>query len=390
VIEIAKRLYAKIYSIPVAGYLVRLVVALAKLPRINMHLRRLEQQQGDAQQKLDKIDAGWHQHVPAFLNAVSSVGAFGHQLARQRADAQQRSERVDEHLRRLTEELERTLNSTRKVEERTAAALAAQIEQQKGLVQDLLRNHLRPLREFAETLRNEQKLARDLTILVERYSVKIGEVEQRLEFVRREIMFECRYGGIAQKTPTTLTPRVVNSSALMNGALRLNLGCGHVPLAGYVNIDARDLPNVDVVATLDNLPFEKGTVSEILLAHVLEHFPQEELRLKLLPYWVGLLQPGGIFRAIVPDAEAMITAYASGTYPFEDFREVFFGAQEYSGDFHFNMFTPASLNSILEQSGLQNVATVAAARRNGKCFEFEVTAAKLTDSNGATHSIAAS
>src|SRR5262249_11865932 len=122
VLETAKHLYSKIYSIPVIGYSARLVIALAKLPRINMHLRRVDQfsrvlqqrwadaqqkldkidarwheQQhwADAQQKLDKIDAGWHQHVPAFLNAVSSVGAFGHQLARQHTDVQERNKRVD-------------------------------------------------------------------------------------------------------------------------------------------------------------------------------------------------------------------------------------------------------------------------------------------------------
>ena len=62
----------------------------------------------------------------------------------------------------------------------------------------------------------------------------------------------------------------------------------------YVNIDMRELPGVDVVAPIDQLPFDDGTVAEIHSAHVLEHFPQEDLQRRLLPYWRDKLRPGGV------------------------------------------------------------------------------------------------
>ena len=33
-------------------------------------------------------------------------------------------------------------------------------------------------------------------------------------------------------------------------------------------------------------------MSEIYSAHLLEHFPEEELSRELLPYWYSLLRPG--------------------------------------------------------------------------------------------------
>jgi hypothetical protein len=47
----------------------------AKTQRLQTDLAALDR-------RLKELEAGWRQHVPAFLNAVSSVGAFAHQQAR--------------------------------------------------------------------------------------------------------------------------------------------------------------------------------------------------------------------------------------------------------------------------------------------------------------------
>ncbi len=63
-------------------------------------------------------------------------------------------------------------------------------------------------------------------------------------------------------------PRIVRRS----GDMRLNVGCGRSPLAGWVNLDSAALPGVDVVADLESpLPFEDDSVTEIAASHVLEH-----------------------------------------------------------------------------------------------------------------------
>jgi predicted SAM-dependent methyltransferase len=205
----------------------------------------------------------------------------------------------------------------------------------------------------------------------------------RVEFVRRELMFEMRYGATAPgangeqmaATSEILEPAKVEAARQGSG-IRLNLGCGHVPLPGYLNVDRRALPGVDVVAEVDQLPFAKGEVAEICSAHLLEHFPLEQLRRELLPYWVSLLRADGVFRAIVPDGANMARAFASNEYPFENLRQVTFGGQDYDGDFHYNMFSVDSLGQLLRDAGFTRIEVVAENRENGGCKEFEIVAAR--------------
>jgi predicted SAM-dependent methyltransferase len=196
---------------------------------------------------------------------------------------------------------------------------------------------------------------------------------ERLETVRSEFLYELRYGRRDEVKPES-TERAILSPEKLNDPVRLNLGCGHVPLPGFINVDMRRLPGVDIIAPVGDVPIKLGSVGEIFSSHLLEHFPQEELRRNLLPYWCSLLVSGGIFRAVVPDGEAMLAKAADGSYAFHDFREVLFGSQDYTGDFHYNMFTPDSLSELLSEAGFRDITVPARARKYGRCYEFEIRA----------------
>lgn len=203
----------------------------------------------------------------------------------------------------------------------------------------------------------------------------LNDIWTRVETIRRELLFEVRYhdpdqAGVAE--PKILDEEKV--AAARRSGLRLNLGCGHLPLDDYVNVDMRDLPGVDVVAPVDALPFEAGEAEELFSAHLVEHFPEERLVREVLPHWVSRIRPGGTFRAVLPDAGAMLTAFSAGDMPYEDLREVLYGGQEYDGDFHFNMYTTASLTEILREAGLVDIVVEAEGRRNGACLEMQVAA----------------
>lgn len=209
---------------------------------------------------------------------------------------------------------------------------------------------------------------------------RIHRLEERTERARQELLFEMRYGaqdrGVVE---AAVEPKIVNPEKVEGARadLRLNLGCGAFPTDGFINVDVREIEGVvDVVADLGHLPFEQGSVAEILASHVLEHFPEEELARRLLPYWVSLLKPDGVLRAIVPDAEAMMRSWAEGRTTFDDLRLVTFGGQEYDGDFHFTMFTVDSLADRMREAGLGEVEVVAIARRNGLCYELELCASR--------------
>jgi predicted SAM-dependent methyltransferase len=210
-------------------------------------------------------------------------------------------------------------------------------------------------------------------------------LRERIEFARAEAMFELRAklpGGIMPTVPGAATAAPVVAARILApdklramqaaGALRVNVGCGHIPLDAYLNTDMRELPGVDVVADAAGLPFEPGTLAEIHSAHLLEHFPIEHLRRVVLPHWRSLLRQGGELRAVVPDAEAMLADFAAREMSFDDLREVTYGLQDYDGDYHFNMFSRDQLAGLLREAGFVEVAFAAQGRRNGKCREMEI------------------
>lgn len=306
--NLVKRLLRPVWTRVQARINYRLQPVEAAIGDLSRRLAERETNQALVLERLEVLEKGWRQHVPGLLNAVSSIAAFGYELA-----------------------------SLRREFERANA-------------------------EISNLWKSAEQATRG-----------IGDLWQRVEFIRREIMYESKYGltnnSAMEKSARILAPEKVDKARATG--IRLNLGCGHIPLDGYINIDQRELPGVDIVTDLGNLPFAERSLSEIFSAHMLEHLPQERLR-RLLPYWRSLLGPSGVFRAVVPDGEAMLAGIAAGRYSFENFREVLFGAQEYEGDFHFNLFTPDSLSNLLAESGFKKVAVPVKGRPNGICFEFEI------------------
>jgi len=351
---IAERLFA----IPLLGYGLRIIVGILKLPRFNMHLRRLDQD-------LRKLE-----------NSAANHARFGARIAP--LDARVAAlEALYDRVAAL-EPLDARVAALEPVDARVTALEGAWRQHVPAFL-----NAVGTVSAFANELVGLRKCLEEATARLDNGDASMRAIWDRIEFVRREILFEMAHGngGMLRARGTKVATRINAHDkvavARENGALRLNLGCGHIALPGYVNVDVRDLPSVDVVAEVGDLPFESGSVDEIFSAHLMEHFPQEAIRRRLLPYWHNLLRSGGVFRAITPDAAAMLAGAGAGTYDFEDFREVVFGGQDYVGDYHYNLFTPDSLRRLLEEAGFNNVEVPIKGRRNGKCFEFEISARRV-------------
>jgi hypothetical protein len=347
--------------------------------------------------RVSQFESGWRQHAAQFLNAVSTVGAYGHALISLKKQAEQENKVQSAEIAGLREELIRRLSEAQQqlgeVQRRlgeTQQRLDAHVEAA-GTDIGALKERVPTLQKALEELQRKAQSGDPLVETVEAEWAKLEALEgraantdnsiaalwERIEFIRRETLFEMNYGRPAGAGSRDKPARVVNPEKLkeaMQNGLRINLGCGHIPLDGYINIDQRDLPGVDVVSDVDDMPIDPNTVQELFSSHLIEHFPQEMLRRRLLPYWKSLLAPGGTFRAVVPDGEAMLRGISRGTYPFEDFREVLFGAQDYDGDFHFNMLTPASFTHLMREAGFTDITVPVQGRPNGKCFEFEIAA----------------
>ncbi len=232
---------------------------------------------------------------------------------------------------------------------------------------------------FVNAIASQNAASRQVGRRLNSLEAGMGSVERRGEVIREELLYELRYGG---QREDKITPEVEvailspDKLAAMGDNIRLNLGAGHIPEPGYLNVDFRAVPGIDITADIRHLPFSPGELAEIRSAHLLEHFPLEELRRSILPTWVELLKDGGLFVAVVPDMASMVRAAAEGNIPMADFLKVTYGGQEYEGDFHFTGFTPESMRELFEDVGLTEVVVREQGRPNGMCLEMEIAATR--------------
>lgn len=383
-----RKIARKLAGWPGIGRLVKIGVAVIRLPefRASLESALLQQRPGTHAPVADGYRVFESEQLPTLLQALSDVNH------RQMVEANGQNNLVRSvpvSLRKMMREIVQLREQTQRLQSELDARVAS-AEQMRELIEQASRNALariEAVRGEVEAVQARQEAAAGQLGSTSAQAAGLAESVQyllgRVEFVRRELMFEMRYGAtdpsqdgqqITAKSEI-LEPAKVEAARQGSG-IRLNLGCGHVPLPGYLNVDRRALPGVDVVAEVDQLPFAKGEVAEICSAHLLEHFPLEQLRRELLPYWVSLLRPDGVFRAIVPDGANMARAYVSQEYSFENLRQVTFGGQDYDGDFHYNMFSTESLSQILRDAGFNRIEVVAENRENGGCKEFEIVAAR--------------
>jgi predicted SAM-dependent methyltransferase len=107
-----------------------------------------------------------------------------------------------------------------------------------------------------------------------------------------------------------------NARMLMrNPHLRVHLGSGDRPKAGWVNVDLLG-HRVDLAWNLNRpLPFGDGSVEAIFQEHLLEHLTLER-GLALIQDCYRMLKPGGVLRIGVPNADAYVRSYCDGSSEF--------------------------------------------------------------------------
>lgn len=121
--------------------------------------------------------------------------------------------------------------------------------------------------------------------------------------------------------------------------VRVNLGCWHYPLPGWINVDL-DPTYGDVVADARDLPFASESVDEVYAGHLLEHFAPND---DVLSEWSRILRPGGRITITVPDAEKGIAGYMAGTIDLDLLNGIVFGATDRELQNHHQVFTASIL-----------------------------------------------
>ena len=167
--------------------------------------------------------------------------------------------------------------------------------------------------------------------------------------------------------------------------MKLHLGCGEQHFEGYVNIDypssehsVQLTSGADEFANLLELKYKAGTIDEVRLHHVFEHF-QRATACALLASWNSWLKIGGILRIEVPDFERTAKV-ALGRFNSKQKKTIalrhIFGSQEAHWAVHYHGYTPLILCDLMEKYGFK-VKEVKRKNSRGILHNIDITTVKV-------------
>jgi len=137
--------------------------------------------------------------------------------------------------------------------------------------------------------------------------------------------------------------------------LKIHLGAGPINIQGWINVDAREYSHTHIVANnFDLAQFADGSISEIYMCHVLEHFSFSEVEL-LLRHFKNKLCIGGVIRLSVPSFDKLVDIYCDGHRNIDLIKFAIMGGQDYEFNFHKSIYNQKNLSNILVQSGYTNI-----------------------------------
>lgn len=142
---------------------------------------------------------------------------------------------------------------------------------------------------------------------------------------------------------------------IMTDKPKIHIGCGHINLAGWINIDARHMPHVHIVSRdLDLDEFTDASIGEIYLSHMLEHISFNEADI-LLRKFHQKLAPNGVLRISVPSFESIVKIYISSGHDIETIKYALMGGQDYEFNFHRSVFDNSSLKRAMISAGFAKI-----------------------------------
>jgi SAM-dependent methyltransferase len=141
------------------------------------------------------------------------------------------------------------------------------------------------------------------------------------------------------------------------GTRVLELGGGDQPMI-RPNMDSRRLPTVDIVHSLEDLPypFPDNLCDGVLLKFAAEHVSWKRVQ-SLCDELYRITAPGGVVVLIVPNTlEQCKRIVAEGEFT-QDTECMLFGGQGYPEDTHKNAWSPKLAQDRLFKAGFCNVRT---------------------------------
>lgn len=153
--------------------------------------------------------------------------------------------------------------------------------------------------------------------------------------------------------------------------IRLNIGCGDVPIPGYINID-KHVASADKIMDALDLEYSDNTIDEIYSSHLLEHFGKREVP-KALKEWYRVLKFGGKLSLNLPNLEWCLKNWLAKpeNEKWGIFLDMIYGLQTNDGEYHKTGFTKARLETLLKEAGFRNISIQDHVSHAQGCFKIE-------------------
>tara|TARA_Y100000768_G_scaffold385075_1_gene370385 strand:+ start:3723 stop:4283 length:561 start_codon:yes stop_codon:yes gene_type:complete len=143
-------------------------------------------------------------------------------------------------------------------------------------------------------------------------------------------------------------------------SIKINLGCWHRNIPGFINVDLCDMPHIHYKSPIDDLSmFEDNYADLIYSSHSFEYFDRFQA-VKVLKEWNRVLKPNGVLRIAVPDFDKLIMVYKASN----DLSKILgpmYGRMEINTPngkenlYHKTMYNFDSLSNILIENGFNNI-----------------------------------
>ena len=142
--------------------------------------------------------------------------------------------------------------------------------------------------------------------------------------------------------------------------MKLHLGCGTKKLPGWINIDAVETCQPDLLHDLQQpLPYADLIVDEITAHSLLEHF-DKYMRYCVFSDWARVLKVGGKIEIVVPDFKKLLFRFFK--FRFDDFVDTLFAENMWESELYIGHFgnhkwgySQDTLKAFVAQFGIETV-----------------------------------
>jgi len=134
---------------------------------------------------------------------------------------------------------------------------------------------------------------------------------------------------------------------------KLNVGCYHMKLDGFINIDINPECEPDILKDIRELEFDNESIDLILASQVIEHFDLIDVKFILSKFY-RWLKKGGQFIVEVPDVGCILDKVEKNEWKIEDYYGAIYGNKEIMGQSHKSQFDIILLINMLKEAGFNN------------------------------------